>query len=257
MAVRTRFLQIGVALVNIAILALVFTSIWPFPSGEFKVDLPNSNDITWSYSDGVVGVVAPYSIRNGWIYDVDDLAISYTVTNLSGKLLGQDTINVGTVAAGKVTSSHLDFSFNLINFYKEGGLGMVFRDDSLHLDVSVSCMYTMKLIKFDASYEAVVPWDALIQSYDANVTLSGSQVEVRYHIDTSPMLASLGLVPMTIWVNDTSGNLILNPPISQTIPLGGPYDGSFTFTPTMPIVPTSGIVVDFNLLGFSFERRLP
>ncbi len=256
MAVRARFLQIGIALVNIAIVGLVFTSIWPFPSGEFKVDLPSANNVTWDYSNGLVNVSAPYAIHNGWIYDVNDLVITYRVTNVTGELLGQGNIDVGTIPADSVKTSSLNFTFDLIKFYNEGGLGMIFMDDTLRLEVGVSCMYTMKLISFNASYEAVVPWDALIRSYNATVSQNGSQLLVNYHLDTSPMLARLGTVPLVVWVNDTSGNPIASP-VLQEVPLGGPYDGSFQLTPTIPVTPTTAIVVSFSLLGFHFEVRLP
>jgi hypothetical protein len=264
MAVRTRFLQIGVALVNIAILALVFTSVWPFPSGEFKVDLPNANDITWTYSDGVVEVVAPYSIDNGWIYDVDDLVISYTVTNISGKILSQAAIDVGTVPANRVTNSHFDFSFDLMKFYNEGGMGMIFRDDTLHLDVIVSCMYTMKLIKFEASYEAIVPWDALIRSYGIppgttehpNPGWTGTQVYVDYYIETSHILASLGSVSAVVSIDDGDGNQLLAP-ISQSITLGRNYSGTLAFTPTVPATFPASVVVHVQILGYQFYMRWP
>jgi len=84
MAARTRLIQLAIGIVNILIVALVFTSIWPFPSGNFKVDLPSPSDITWSYEDGVAHIVAPVTIDNRWIYDVNDLAIYYMVRNYSG-----------------------------------------------------------------------------------------------------------------------------------------------------------------------------
>ncbi len=256
MAVRTRFLQIGVALVNVAILVLVFTSIWPFPSGEFKVDLPNANDVQWSYNpNGTVNVVAPFTIHNGWIYDVDDLVIQYSVTNVSGHLLKQDTISLGTLPAERVTSSQILFSFNLIEFYNNGGLGMVFQDDTLHLDVMVSCMYTMKLISFEASYVADVPWDALIRSYGvSNWTVTGSLVSVSYWIETARILAPLGTVTASVTVLDSSRNAIYGP-LVQSIVLGANYTGTLQFTPTIPSALPSYVVVE--MLGYHFEMGVP
>ncbi len=256
MAVRTRFLQIGVALVNIAIIGLVFTSIWPFPSGEFKVDLPNANDVQWSYDlSGAVNVNAPFTIRNGWVYDVNDLVITYRATNMSGNLLKQDVIRLGTIPAERVTSSQINFSFNLVELYDSGTLGMVFRDDSIHLDVGVSCLYTMKLISFEASYVTDVPWDALIRSYGAGTpTFSGTQISIPYHIETSHLLSSLGTVSATVTVYDSSNNQIFSP-IAQTIVLGTNYSGTLTFTPTIPVsMPAYAMV---RLLGFEFRMAVP
>jgi len=258
MAVRTRFLQIGIAIVNVAIVALVFTSVWPFPSGEFKVDLPSTNDITWSYSraDGCIHVVAPFSIDNGWIYDVDDLAISYMVTNMSNVVLAQDVIRFDSIPAGRVTDSRMDFAFNITDFYNDGGLGMVFADDSLHFEIDVSCLYTMKLIKFEASYFADVPWDALIQEYDVtDVSFTGSQVVVDYFVTTSSMLRSLGNVPMTLMVY-SDGTPLCNP-ILTDIDLGTRSEDSITFTPLVPPSLTGPYEVRFTVLGFQFSWEGP
>ena len=243
---------------NIAIIALVFTSIWPFPSGEFKVDLPNANDVTWSYADGNVHVIAPYTIHNGWIYDVDDLVIDYTVTNMSGTPLVHNSIQVGTVPAGHVTVSQLDFTFNITRLYNEGQLGMVFKDDSLHFDVSVSCFYTMKLIKFEASYEADVPWDALIRAYGVSPPrVSGSSIAIDYYIETSHILAPLGSVPVTLSAYDSNGQPLFNPPIVQTLQLGVNSTGTLTFLPTVPSTIPSFVEVHFQVLGYEFVTRWP
>jgi hypothetical protein len=257
MAVRTKFLQIGIAIVNIAIVALVFTSVWPFPSGEFSVDLPSANDVQWSYSDGNVHVIAPYTIHNGWIYDVNDLVLDYSVTNLERTTLSQNSIRIGTIPAGKVTSSHIDFTFNLTRLYGEGVLGMVFRDDSLHFDIGVTCFYTMKLIKFEASYQAEVPWDALIRAYGVSAPRwTGSSVAVDYYVETSSILAPLGSVPVILSLYDGNGNLLI-PLMTQVLRLGTNSTGTLTFAPTTPSTLPSSLEVHFEVLGYQFVKRWP
>jgi len=242
--------------VNIAIVALVFTSIWPFPSGEFKVDLPDSNDVRWSYSDGIIHVIAPFTVNNEWIYDVDDLEIGYRVTNQSDVVLADNVIRLGTLPAGRVTDSQIDFTFNITEFYQAGGLGMIFKDDSLHFEVDVSCFYTMKLIKFEASYQAEVPWDALIRDYGVtNISASGTTLYVDYFVDTSPMLAPLGSVPMMLSVYDGDGNPMLYPPIVQNLELGGNSSGQLAFTPATVGAPP--YEVHFEILGYEFVSRWP
>jgi hypothetical protein len=256
MAVRKGFLQLGITLVNIAIVVLVFTSIWPFPSGEFKVDLPNTNDVQWSYSDGIIHVMAPFTVNNGWIYDVDDLEVSYSVTNQSGVMLADNLIRIGTLPAGRVTDSQIDFTFNITELYEAGGLGMIFQDDSLHFVVDVSCFYTMRLIEFEASYQADVPWDALIRDYGVtDISASGTTLYVDYFVETSPMLAPLGTVPMRLSVYDDGGNPLLYPPVVQSLQLGRNSSGQLAFTPTTAGAPP--YEVHFEILGYEFVTRWP
>jgi len=229
MAARNRALQFGIAIVNISILVLAFTSIWPFPSGDFKIDLPSSNEVTWSYANGIVHVSAPFSVDNGGLYDVSDLTISYEVRNLSLDLLTSAELSIGTLPAGRITYGWLNVSFDLAEFYDRGDTWMVFHEDQLYFDVHVSCFYTMKLIKFDASYNAIVLWPALIQDWGISApTFSGPDtMSLEFWIVTSNLLAGLppAQVSLQLWGDGT-----LVSQATTGVQLGGNHSGLATFT---------------------------
>ncbi|MGQ9587061.1 MAG: hypothetical protein ACUVT7_01585 [Thermoplasmata archaeon] len=254
MAARTRFLQLAIGAVNLAIVALVFTSIYPFPSGDFKVDLPSPNDIQWSYSNGVVHVTAPYSIDNGGIYDIDDLTIGYRVTNLTSYVIAYDTILIGRIPAGRVTSDAIDFAFDLLALYNSGAQYMIFNDDLLNFYVEVSCFYTMRLIKFDANYRISVPWDALIQDWGVSGVSpwppSGPTFTVDYWLVTSDMLSTLPPADITLTLRDASGPVRV---IRQTVQLGGNYTGSVTFTGLTSYNPPYS--VEIQVMDFTVQER--
>ncbi len=192
-------LQLAVAVVNLSIVALAFTSIWPFPSGQFNVDLPTSSEITWTYEDGVVHVRAPYSIDNGGFYDVKDLVLKYTVTNDTGFLLAGQDIVIGDIPAGQVTSSAIDFQFDLLRLFNSGAYWMVLNDDLLRFYIGVSCLYTAELVKFDAEYQVYADWVAPIKDYGAELVNWGNtstivgdipdSVNITYWLETSDLLA--------------------------------------------------------------------
>ncbi len=216
----------AIAVVNLSIVVLVFTSIWPFPSGDFKVDLPSSTEVTWTYADGVVQVHAPFTIDNGGFYDVNQLTLSYMVTNYTHYQITEKTINIGDISAGTVLSSALDFDFDLIGLYNSGAQWMVFNDDLLNFHVEVSCFYTMKLIKFDASYQVSVPWDALIRGYGiidttfAAPAAIGDPVTatVTYWLNTADLLRGLpaAQVSFGFYANETRLGQV-----QSTVRLGG------------------------------------
>ena len=226
MAARIKFLQLAIAVVNLSIVVLVFTSIWPFPSGDFNVDLPSASEITWTYTDGVVRVHAPYTIDNGGFYDVSQLTLSYMVTNYSHYEITEKTINIGDIPAGTVKSSSLDFDFDLLALYNSGAQWMVFNDDLLNFHVEVSCLYTMKLVKFDASYQVSVPWDALIRGYGiSNYTIvppaaigDSMSVSVVYWLNTADLLHSLPAAQVAVRYMGDSTQLGT---VQTTVQLGG------------------------------------
>jgi hypothetical protein len=228
MAARTRVLQLAIALVNLSLIALAFTSIWPFPHGDFKVHLPQAKDVTWSYENGLVHVSAPYTIDNGWIYDVDNLVISYSVTNNTRYQLAGDTLDLGKIPKGSIVPGALDFTFDLLGFYRNGTRWMVFNDDILNFDIHVSCYYTMRLVKFDASYSTGVTWDALIRSWAverpslSSLLAHGSPYPVNYWLNTSDLLN--GLPPAQINVSFSRDGELLGWGLSD-IQLGGDRTG--------------------------------
>jgi hypothetical protein len=253
----------AIAAVNIVIVALAFTSIWPFPHGDFKVDLPSASEITWSYSDGIVHVTAPYSIDNGGFYDVSNLTLHYAVTNYSGYPLADQTIPIGDVPAGRITSSSIDFRFDLLRLFKDGALGMVFSDDLLKFAMDVSCSYTMKLVKFEASYQVNVPWDALIQGwgvasihYPSTLPSPGNpiSVDVTYWLQTSDILS--GLPPAQVTVN-FFGNSTMLGQAQGTVQLGTNYSDTVTLSVTPAYYTSYFVELVVHVAGFSFNETYP
>ena len=221
-------------------IALAFTSIWPFPHGDFKVHLPQAKDVTWSYENGLVHVSAPYSIDNGGFYDVDNLVISYSVTNNTRYQLAGDTFDLGKIPKGSIVPGSLDFTFDLLGFYRNGTQWMIFNDDILNFDIHVSCYYTMKLVKFDASYSTGVTWDALIRSWAViprpfNIT-SPSPYLIDYWLNTSDLLN--GLPPAHLNVSFSRNGTLLGWGVSD-IQLGGNQKGivNMNILPGVSVLP--------------------
>lgn len=251
MAARIHAVQIAIAVVNVLIFALVFTSVWPFPSGDFKVDLPKPGDIVWGYEDGVVTVSAPYSIDNGGFYNVDDLVISYAVTNYTDAPVYSDTIEIGSLPAGHVTSDSIDFTFPLLEMYESGVTWMVFNDDFLNFAVEVSCYYTMKLVHFYAEYNVSVPWDALIQDVAVDDASSdGGQLLIDYHVSTSEVLDGLTSLHVYLY-NGTS--LVAHE--SETVVLGRYHSGTLAFDLPLSAVPDT-MVLSIQVFEFSVTETV-
>jgi len=251
MAASIRAIQMSIALVNVLIFALVFTSLWPFPSGDFNVDLPSSGDVVWDYEDGVVTVSAPYSIDNGGFYDVDDLVIRYDVTNYTDAPVHSGEIDIGSLPAGHVTSDSIDFAFPLLEMYESGATWMVFNDDFLNFAVEVSCYYTMKLVHFYAEYNVSVPWDALIQevAFDGARSEDG-QLLIDYHVVTSDILQ--GTTSMNVYLYNGTDLLAHE---YETVTLGRYYSGTLAFDLPLSDVPDQ-MVLSIDVFEFSVTETI-
>jgi hypothetical protein len=250
MAKRTKVLHVGVASVNFLIFILAFTSIYPFPAGDFSVDLPSPNEVIWEFESGVVTVTAPFSIDNGGFYDVDDLVLSYVVTNYTRVLIAQDSVELGTMKAGAVTDGEIVFSLDLLEMYNDGLTWMVFNDDLLDFVVDVSCFYTMKLVEFNARYSISIPWDALIQDVrvnDARFDPSTMQLAVDYTLATSDILS--GYASLTASLLD--GSSVVSE-VSQSVRLGRIVSGTVVFDVPLGSTPDS-VLVEVLVEGFETD----
>ena len=255
-------LRLSIAIVNAVIFGLVFTSIWPFPSGDFKIDLPSASEVIWTYSEGVVHVVAPFSIDNGGFYDVVDLSIRYEVTNYSRSVLSSGTLTLGEIPAGQRTSSQLEFEFDIAGLYEQGAVWMVFNEDMLFFRIDVACMYTMKLVKFYADYRVGVEWYPLIESYDVNPVWppTGPQVVVNWWLNTSALLSAVPPATMTVSLigysgPDGTGTATPLASVQETIQLGGREDGTVRLDiPTTPYA-SYRIVYSWDVADFGVPEE--
>lgn len=251
MAARVRALQVAIAVVNLVIFALVVTSLWPFPSGDFNLDLPSPQDVEWRYDAGIVYVTAPFTIDNGGFYDVADLVLSYDITNATFAHIASDEFVIGTIPAGAVVSDDIEFQFDIKQLYDEGFTSMVFLDDLLYFELDVSCLYTAKLISFNAEYNISVPWDALVQdlAMDDYQILPGS-LGLDYHLTTSDILSGQTVIHAYLY----EGSTLLSD-TTDTVTLGGYSSGTLTFTLPSGAVPDH-VVFEVQVADFLVEETV-
>ncbi|HUV62085.1 MAG TPA: hypothetical protein VMW71_07990 [Thermoplasmata archaeon] len=241
MAARTKALGVSIAAVNVVIFILAFTSIYPFPAGDFKVDLPSPSEVEWTYDSGEVTVTAPFTIDNGGYYSVEELTLWYHVSNYSDVLIAEDTIELGTMKAGTVTSGEIVFSFDLANMFNAGLTWMIFNDDLLDFVVEISCYYTMKLVKFDARYSVSIPWDALVQSVSVGDPfvdpMNPETLMVDYSITTSSILSGSATLRVTLLEDGATVS-----EVNDTFALGRTAVGLLDFDVPLGTIPDTATV---------------
>jgi len=227
-----RILQISITVINIAVAALVITSIYPFVTDNFQVHLPDDSDVGWYYDDGVVTLSAPVGITNGGFYDVTDVRLHVEVENMTGFKICDSVSEWGTIQAGSEFMELLEVSVDVLELLESGAYWMLFNQDYLDVMIEFNCKYTLGLIKFDAYYQVAVPWDGLIQDISFGspelVNSSGEyHVRVPYSITTDQILSGLGDFGLEIY-NDMSSNPIASS--FEQISLGTEYDGELVLS---------------------------
>jgi len=229
-----RLLRIVISIVNIAIAVLVITSVWPFVTGGFSVDLPQLDDIDWGYAGGLVTMSAPVTVYNGGFYSIDDVVIRATVTNSTGFELINVTENWGRIPAGSVFGENVDFSIDLQRLVSSGAYWIIFNSDFFEIEMTISCRYTLGLIGFSAEYNLPYSWDGLIidMGFERGELISPSpgtyQISQPYYIWTNSILSGYGGDFTVELRNASSGALTASG--TEHILLGQNYSDSLILT---------------------------
>jgi len=234
MGLKYRALRICISIVNIIIALLVITSIWPFATGDFSVDLPEESEIDWSYVGGVITLSAPVSINNGGFYSIDDVVVRSTVTNSTQYELINSTESWGRIPVGVRFSETIDFSIDLEDLLSAGAYWMIFNPDFFEINIRISCRYTLGLIGFSADYSMPYSWDGLIRDFGfgqpelANPSPGNFEIRQPYWIWTNSILSGLG-GDFTLELRDEStGNLTASS--TDHISLGMNYSDTLALT---------------------------
>jgi hypothetical protein len=188
--------RIMVSLANISIAVIVILSVLPLVSDGFSVDVPEADDILWSFSGGSLTLTAPFGVTNGGFFDINDVEIAFSVSNQSGSKMLDVVNRWGTISSGTHVTRDINLPIDLAKLVEDGFGWMMLHSDRLVVKVTVTAKYTMKTILFTADREIQLPWDGLIQSYGfgqpALVNSSGSySVQLPYYLDTADVLYGL------------------------------------------------------------------
>jgi len=229
-----RILRMMISMASIAVAIIVITSVWPFATGQFSIDLPDESDIVWSYSSGVVTLSAPVGINNGGFYAIEDVVVTITVTNSTGYELLDSYEEWGTIAPGTPFSQTVDFSIDFIELLSAGADWMIFNPDFFDIHITIDCKYTFRLISFTAEYALPYNWDGLIidMGFGEPTLESPSpgtyQVIQPYNIWTNELLLGLGGSFSIELRNSTTQQLIASS--SDSIALGIDHRSDLTFS---------------------------
>lgn len=229
-----RVLRIVISIMNMIIAALVITSIWPFATGEFSVDLPQADDIDWGYAGGHLTLSAPVTINNGGFYNIDDVTIHSLVTNSTKFELINETERWGRIPAGSVFGETVNFSMDFEELLTSGAYWMIFNSDFFDIEITISCRYTLGLIGFSAEYKLPYDWDGLILDLGfprgelASPSPGVYEIEQPYYIWTNSILSGYGGDFSLELREESTGDVIASS--TDHIELGRNYSDSLILT---------------------------
>lgn len=187
--------RLGIIAVNIVIALIIILAVIPLATGGLDVNVPNSNESSWTLDGQVLHLSAPVSVYNGGFYDIEDFSLRMQVVDESGNEIMDDRSIPANLRAGKTTDVPLELSLDIGNVSQEAKRKIVFEGASYNISLSIEARYIMKLMKLGIAVEDEMRWDPLINEYRIDQSqiryeYNGSQIEliVPYYISTSQMV---------------------------------------------------------------------
>jgi biopolymer transport protein ExbD len=187
--------RLGIIAVNIVIALIIILAVVPLATGGLDVNVPSSNESSWTLDGQVLHLSAPVSVHNGGFYDIEDFSLRMQVVDESGNEIMDDRSIPANLRAGKTTPVPLVLSLDIGNVSQEAKRKIVFEGASYNISLSIEARYIMKLMKLGIAVEDEMRWDPLINEYRIDQSqiryeYSGSQIVmiVPYYISTSQMV---------------------------------------------------------------------
>jgi hypothetical protein len=187
--------RLGIIAVNIVIALIIILAVIPLATGGLDVNVPNSNESSWTLDGQILHLSAPVSVYNGGFYDIEDFSLRMQVVDESGNEIMDDRSIPANLRAGKTTPVPLELSLDIGNLSQEAKRKIVFEGASFNISLSIEAHYIMKLMKLGIAVEDEMHWDPLINEYRIDQSqiryeYSGSQIVmiVPYYISTSQMV---------------------------------------------------------------------
>ncbi len=222
--------RLGTIAVSIVIAIIIILSILPLAMGGLDVDIPETQESSWTLQDDVFSFSQPIRVNNGGYYDIEDFSVSFEISDDMGNKI-TDYVNTPVdLTAGETTQFNVMLRIDLDDISNEAISNMVFNGTTFDTEVEIEAQYMMKLMKMSVNASEQMDWSPLIQDYGVeNVyhTSNDSAITLHapYYISASDMLNGQSITVDCVLSNSTS----IIGESSETITLSQYTTGEFLF----------------------------
>ncbi len=253
--------RVFVALFQIAIVVLMFLGVYFIGTQQIRVEEVGTPDITFDGTNIILKV--PVKIVNGGVYDINDITLSYRLSNASSQFTESQEY-LGSVEGGDDAVIPLPVEINLTEIYKMEAPNFYhfFHRDTFEANFTLSLKYLLNMVSARMNYSTAITWKPPIKGYSLGdeytffMNSSGLHLKIPFYLNTESYMWGEACVSGDI----LSGEERIGE-MNATAPLGEPYHGVLylhlwkwkeLITHT-EILTMSG---NFTVLNFAFPLRM-
>lgn len=173
------------------------------------MDIPETQESSWTLQDDVFSFSQPVRINNGGYYHIEDFSIKFNISDHSGNTITDYANTPVDLVAGETTQFNVVLRIDLDDINDEAMRNMVFNGTTFDTEIEIEAQYMMKLMKMSVNASEQMDWDPLIQDYGVEGvyhTSNGSAITLHapYFVSASDMISGQSITVDCVLSNHTS-----------------------------------------------------
>lgn len=249
--------NIFIALFQIIVILLLFMAVYPLAIQGIRIEEIGEPDITFDGNSIILKV--PVKIINGGFYDINDITLSYILTNSTSEFL-KDSQYLGSIKGGEDAVIPLLVNMDLKKIYEMEAPDFYhfFHQDTLEANFTLSLKYLLDMVYFTTEYNTILTWKPPIKGYSMGenyrffMNSTGLYLTIPFTLDTASYLWGDANIMGDVFASNNKIGMM-----NASLPLGKVYDGKiylhfFTLDNLLNKSQKLELRGNFYLLNFSF-----
>ena len=218
--------RILMVILQIIIVSMLIIAVYPVATQEISVT--SVGEVQFDIDENYLVIEVPVNITNHGFFDINNIALNYTVTNATTFYLSHSNI-VGSVKGGTSQRLLLPVKIDLQKIYQEEQPNFYhfFHGDKMHLNITLSLQYMMNMITVKSHYSTDIIWKPPIKNYGigqpTNISMKDGKLilTLPFYLNTQKYLK--GNIYIAGMIKNSKGDKIGN--FKTSARLGGLYHG--------------------------------
>jgi hypothetical protein len=206
--------KLCIATVYLVLIGILVLTVVPLIQGGMDVKVPESNQVNWSYENGIITSDVTIGIYNGGVLDIEDCQFRADSTMENGSFITSSQSMSTNLKAKEWTYVTIPLTLNLNELARMMEQYVVYNGTTLNITLDLSTYVALRLIHFELSTPEGQSFEipALISNVQVDVNQAsivpygdGYALSIPYSFDASSLIVGQTISLHGGLRNDTDG----------------------------------------------------
>ncbi len=198
-----------VIIVVIASLGIYSSFIDPIINQAVFIDVPDEDQISWSFNEDSLEIDASIWINNTGYYPLEDINLYVLMEGLNATFF-EETMDIERVDSGENREIPISFTVDMESLPGDITIDdLIFDNVIFNITSHLTANYPFSLMDLEFDYESTFEWLGIVNKleFDHNETRvsseqEGSVLEIPFEIDTNDVISGVAEVDLALWDED-------------------------------------------------------